>query len=420
LKPTHSRYWVVVFAITLAIVLYIDRVCIAEAAPAIAKDLKISKGQLGWVFGAFTLAYALFELPSGYLGDAFGPRRVLIRIVIWWSFFTIATGWAWNFLSLTSARFLFGAGEAGCFPNLTRALNTWLPAKERNRAQALLWMSARWGGAATPYLVLLVLGLVNWRVAFLLFGALGILWALIFYSWYRDDPRGHRSVNAAEMALLPLASDDPSASIKVLWSSLVRSKSIWLLCGQYFASTYYFYFFITWFPTYLLEVHHFDIKKSALLAGLPLFVGGLGSIFSGWITPHVQRLFRSVSVTRRFIGVVGAGATATCLIAATSLRDPVLVVGAITVASLFSDMTLPLAWTTCMDVGGKHVGTVSATMNMMGNIGGFVSPVVVGYIVGITKCWDLTFYVMAGLYLIGAICWWLLDPVTSFENRLRD
>jgi MFS family permease len=419
LRPTRTRYWVIAFAVTLAIIQYIDRVCISQAAPAISKDLSLSKEQMGWVFGAFTLAYALFEIPTGYMGDRIGPRRVLVRVVLWWSFFTAVTGWAWNWLSLVVTRFLFGAGEAGCFPNLTKAFDRWLPLPERIRAQGIMWMSARWGGAATPALVMLVLTFVNWRVAFVLFGLLGVVWTIVFYRWYRDNPADHKDVNAAELALLPAADTAGGHHFHMPWSKLARSKSIWLLCAQYFACSYSWYFFITWFPTYLLERHQFNLKTSALLAGLPLFLGGFGSLFTGWITPHIHRRL-GVSLTRRLIGVIGLCGAAGCLVAATRLQDPLMAVFAIALASFCNDITLPGSWTTCMDVGDKYVGTVSGTMNMMGNFGGFVSPIVLGYIVGRTGDWNLTFYVTAGLYVLGALCWWLLDPVTPLEKQVKD
>jgi nitrate/nitrite transporter NarK len=187
---------------------------------------------------------------------------------------------------------------------------------------------------------------------------------------------------------------------------------MWLLCGQYFACSYAWYFFITWFPTYLLEVHRFDLKQSALLAGLPLFVGGFGSLFTGWLTPMVQERLGSVSLTRRVVGATGLTLAAGCLVTATLLSQPLLAVAAIAAASFFNDVALPGAWTTCMDIGGRYVGTVAGTMNMMGNFGGFVSPIVLGYVVGRTGDWNLTFYLTAALYLLGAVCWWLLDATT--------
>ena len=147
-RRTRTRHWLIVFAVALAVIQYIDRVCISQAAPYISRDLNLTPQQLGWVFSAFTLAYALFEIPCGYLGDRIGPRKVLLRIVLWWSFFTAATGWVKSWGALVVTRFLFGAGEAGCFPNLTKAFARWLPPGEQMRAQGIMWMSARWGNGA--------------------------------------------------------------------------------------------------------------------------------------------------------------------------------------------------------------------------------------------------------------------------------
>lgn len=418
IRPTRARYWVIVFAITLAVIQYIDRVCISQAAPEVSRDLGLTKEQMGWVFSAFTLAYALFEIPTGYWGDRNGPRRVLLRVVLWWSFFTAATGWAWNWASLVVTRFLFGAGEAGCFPNLTKAFEGWLPLRERLRAQGVMWMSARWGGAVTPYLVFVVLGWVNWRLAFLLFGLLGVCWAVVFALWFVDNPREHPSVNAAEAALLPERKTD-GGHFAVPWRMLIRAPSVWCLCAQYFACSYAWYFFITWFPTYLLEVHKFDLKRSALLAGLPLLLGGCGCLAAGAIAPRLQRRFARAGLIRRLFGVVGQGGAGACLLAATWLREPAFAVGAIALASFSNDLSIPGSWTTCMDVGGRYVGTLSGMMNMVGNVGGFLSPIVLGYIVGRTGDWNLTFYVTAGVYLLGAVCWWCIDPVTPLEDQSR-
>ncbi len=415
-SPSRARYWLVVFAVTLAIIQYVDRVCISQAAPHVSAELGLSKEQMGWVFSAFTLAYALFEIPTGYWGDRRGPKRVLIRVVLWWSFFTVATGWVWNWASLVVTRFLFGAGEAGCFPNLTKAFESWLPRTERIRAQSVMWMSARWGGAVTPYLVFLVLTVVNWRVSFLLFGLLGIVWVFFFARWFRDNPREHPAVNVAEAALMPeRVAGEAGGHFHVPWGKLLRARSVWCICGQYFACSYAWYFFITWFPTYLLEVHRFDLKQSALLAGLPLLLGGCGCLLVGVITPPVQRLIGSAGLTRRLLGVVGFTGAACCLLAATWLKQPMLAVGAIALASLCNDITIPGSWTTCMDIGGRYVGTISGMMNMVGNIGGFLSPIVLGYIVGRTGDWNLTFYVTAAVYAGGALCWWLIDPVTPLK-----
>jgi len=230
LRPTRARYWVVVFAVALAIIQYVDRVSISKAMPFIQRDLHFTHVQAGYIFGAFTLAYALFEIPTGWLGDTFGPRKVLLRIVLWWSFFTAATAHASSAVAMMVVRFLFGAGEAGCFPNVTKAFSTWLRPDERVRAQGVLWLAARWGGAVTPLLVLGVLGVVSsWRRAFELFGGLGLVWAFFFYRWFRDNPHEHPSVNDAEKAMLTGVENLASRHAKVPWAVFFRSRC-WRAC----------------------------------------------------------------------------------------------------------------------------------------------------------------------------------------------
>ena len=197
------------FAVALAVIQYIDRVCISQAAPLVSEDLGLSPRQMGYVFSAFTLAYALFEIPAGYLGDRIGPRKVLLRIVLWWSFFTVATGWAWNWLSLVTTRFLFGAGEAGCFPNLAKAFHRWLPLARADAGPGPPVDERPLGGRGDAAARLLCLQHVHWRTAFLLFGLLGVAWAAVFFAWYRDDPRAHPAVNAAEAALVPASAPRP-------------------------------------------------------------------------------------------------------------------------------------------------------------------------------------------------------------------
>jgi ACS family glucarate transporter-like MFS transporter len=176
MKASRTRYSIVVLAIGLAVLSYVQRVAMSQAAGPISHDLHLSKSQMGLIFGAFGLSYALFEIPIGFLGDRIGVRRVLLQIVLGWSAFTALTGAAWNAASLWVIRFLFGAGEAGCFPILTRMLSMWLPARERVTAQALLWAFARWGGALTPPLVLACIGLFGWRWSFVAFASLGLVW----------------------------------------------------------------------------------------------------------------------------------------------------------------------------------------------------------------------------------------------------
>ena len=285
MPPTRARFGVIFFAVTLGIITYIDRVCISKSQGLIVTDLGLTEKQMGMVFSAFTLAYALFEIPTGWLGDKLGPRRMLMRVVAFWSLFTALTGYAWNFVSMLVCRFLFGAGEAGAFPNMTKMFTIWLPQRERGLAQGVTWLSARWGGAFTPLLVVWVLGFMSWRHAFVMFGAMGLVWAVAFYRWFRDNPRDHKGVNEAELALMEGSERNLDNHAAVPWGKFFRSRTVLLLWLYYFCISYVWYFYITWLPKYMTEVLHFDShdKVAAVLGGLPLFLGGIGCFVGGWL-----------------------------------------------------------------------------------------------------------------------------------------
>jgi len=418
-KPTKVRYWVVVFAVTLAIITYIDRAALGLAAPGITKDLGLTKAQMGTVFTCFLLAYSLFEIPSGFLGDKLGPRSVLMRIVVWWSVFIAATGQAWNHLSLVVIQTLFGAGEAGCFPNIAKAFSVWLPRDERTRAQGIVWLSARWGGAFTPAIILVLFKYMNWRTAFAAFGVLGVVWSIFFYRWFRDKPSEKKGVNAAELELLRSAEAHASHH-HIPWRTFIRAPQVWLLCGQYFCLSYSWYFSITWMPTYLREARHIDPTKGefALLAGLPLFLGGIGALTSGFISKLLNRMTGSTNATRKMLGMVGLLGASVLMASSTFFADPVLAVVALALASFCNDITLPGAWASSMDVGGSFAGTLSGTMNMMGNAGGALASFLAPQILNVSnENWNAVIYVAAGVYFVGIIFWAFLDTVTPITHE---
>jgi MFS family permease len=447
--PTRTRYKVIGFAIVLAVIQYIDRVAISQAKGDVAKDLNFTDAQMGAIFAAFGLSYALFEMPTGWLGDKIGARKVLVRVVLWWSFFTAATGWAWSYTSMWITRFLFGAGEAGCFPNLTKAFSTWLPKNERTRAQALMWMGARWGGAFTPLLVVTVMAFVSWRMAFQIFALLGVVWAVVFWLWFRDNPRDHKGVNAAELELLKENEHNVESHGNVPWRKLVTRPSMWLLWGQYFCLSYGWYFFVTWLPDYLntngrpilsnqflswlaiqmegtVRADLIQPVLKAVLAGVPLFFGGFGSLAAGLISSRLIARGSGVKTVRRSFGVIGFTGASGLLMLSFYIQDPLLAMLAMGMASFCNDLTMPGSWSACMDIGGKYAGTVSGSMNMMGNFGGMAGPLVVGYVLaattlssatGTTKNWELVFAISSVIYFLGALFWLFIDPVTPLEEE---
>jgi ACS family glucarate transporter-like MFS transporter len=410
MKASHARYKVIFLALGLAVLSYMQRVAISEAAGPIARDLRIPKQQMGIVFGAFALSYALFEIPAGLLGDRLGVKRVLTQIVLAWSVCTALTGAAWNVASLVCIRFLFGAGEAGCFPNLTRMLSAWLPERERVRAQSVMWSCTRWGGAVTPPLALLCIGWFGWRWAFVGFASLGFLWCAIFLVCFRDDPAQHPSVNDAERGLL-----EASRALtrqergKKHWTSLLFTRQVLLLFVQYFFLSYVWCFYITWLPTYLREGRGQSPERAAALAVLPLLFGGFGSLASG-LAP--------ARFSRRAIAFCGFLLTAILLVAMTHIQSVFPAMLAMGLASFSSDLTMPISWDACVEIGGPYTATVAAAMNMMGNLAGFVAPVVGGVILEKSGGnWNLLIDTMAVAAIVSASCWLTLNPELAQKHR---
>jgi len=402
MKPTHARYWVVIFALALAMIMYIQRVAISQAIVPISADLHLNKAQTGLVLGAFGLSYALFEIPMGLLGDKLGVRWVLSQLVLIWSAFTALTGAAWNLTSLWIIRFLFGAGEAGCFPNLTRMLSAWLPLNERVRAQAVMWAFGRWGGALAPPVAFFVIYHFGWRWGFVALALLGVGWTAFFLPWFRNDPAEHKSVNKEELAMLEGSRELVLHDHGVPWYRLLLQLDIFFLGLQYFGFSYTWYFYVTWLPTWLQQSRGLDPKTAAGYAMIPLAMGGLGSIVSG---------FLPMSVPRKWVAIFGFSATAVLIFVISGMPGVMLPMALMGLASFTSDLTMPISWNTCVEIGKQYTATVSSTMNMLGNFAGFVAPVVFGLILQETgNNWAMVMYTMAAAAVVSAACWFFLEP----------
>jgi MFS family permease len=411
------RYGVVFFAVTLAIITYIDRVCIMKSAGLIQEDLKINDFELGWVLGIFAWTYGLFEVPWGVLSDRIGAKKVLLRIVLCWSFFTAATGWAWSFPSLLLMRACFGAGEAGCFPSVAKTFTTWLTEDERVRAQGILWLSARWAGALTPLLVVFILGFISWRHTFELFGVLGVVWFYFFNRSYRDNPRDHPGVNPAELAILATPAFRGSDSPRVDWRKICGSPRVWLLSLQFFCLAYAAAFYQSWMTPYVKSLGLTGIL-GALLDGLPLYFMGLGSLFCGLFLSRMTAWTGSESRGRRLAALTGFLGSAALLFLSTRVPGAILALIVMGLAGFTNDLVMPASWAASMDIGGRYAGTVSAVMNMVGSAGaglaGVLAPRIKEWGGG---GWNSVLYVSSIVYLLGALCWLFLDPKTPLDQR---
>ena len=412
---TRGRHKLVGFTLALVAVAYLDRVCISTAAPAIESDLGLSNSQMGVVFSAFTLAYALFEVPSGWFADRFGARLTLTRIVVWWSAMTAATGLATGFASLVAIRLLFGMGEAGTFPATARAYARWLPQSERGRAFGLAIMTGALGGAVTQPLVVTLLALTSWRHVFAIFGVVGIAWAGAWWRWFRDDPATHPAVNAAELVEIAAGGVAQRERGIVPWSAFARNSSLVALCAMYGSAIYGWYFYITWLPTYLLKARGFDLRQTGFFAALPLVAIAGGVFAGGWLSDRLAARWGARS-GRRAPGLVGFPLAALAVAIGISAADPLTSALLLAAAAGMAALGVAPAWVVSTEIGGVHAGVVSGAMNTFGNLGGALSPVIVGVCLERWGSWKAPLFSVAVLYLVAALCWLHVDPNERLES----
>lgn len=415
--PTRARRTLLWLIFSLTVITYLDRLCISAAMPSIAAEFGFTSTQKGWIFSAFTIAYAVFEIPSGWLGDRFGARMALTRIVVWWSAFTVLTGAALGFWSLAVIRFLFGAGEAGAFPNIARAVSRWFPASEQGRGLSRSFIGLAVGSAMTAPLVFTLLEWQGWRWTFVEFGLIGIIWAVAWHRWFRDRPEDHMAVNEHELKEIRSGHSESVEALTphVPWKRLLTSPNMVYICLMYFAFGYGLYFYITWLPTYLIEARGFSIGSTKWLASLPWTVSLAGFWFGGWITDRIVRRTGSLKLARSGVGAAGYAACTIVLIAVARTSDNTMAAILLAMALCMQTVTAGAAWSVCLDVGRENAGVVTGMMNTIGNIGGALAPLVVGYAVKDWNSWTLPFYIMAGVFTFGVVMWLLVDPLKRID-----
>jgi MFS family permease len=435
-RPTRVRYQVMAFICVLSFLTYYDRQCIVRAQESIQTALSLTDKQLGLVLGAFWLAYALFEIPGGWLGDRVGSRFTLTRIVLAWSLFTALTGAATGFVALLAYRFLFGVGEAGAYPNMARIQSRWLPQVERARFGGLLWLTARWGAAFAP----LIFGeltrhveswqtmlpsdglpgwfasLPSWRIGFFMSGILGVIWCLMFYPWFRDEPRDKPSVNAAELKRIEsgrvVAADGHHMDGKT-WGRLFASPSLWAIALYYICGSFGWSFFVSWMPKYMKAQHGVSFESSELSTGLPLFCGGISCLVGGVLCDMLIDRTGWKRWGRAIFPIVGCTTAALAMLAiphVSSEREATIL---LCIAAAAFDFGQAATWATIVDVGGRYAGSATGFINMVGNLGNAAQPFI-GAIVFNAYGWSTLFGAYAAAFLLAMSMWAIINPKRQF------
>jgi MFS transporter, ACS family, glucarate transporter len=436
---TRVRFRVMLFLCVLSFLTYYDRQCIVRAQESIQTSLSISDGQMGIVFGAFWLAYALFEIPGGWMGDRTGARFTITRIVLAWSLFTALTGAATGFYSLLVYRFLFGVGEAGAYPNMARIQSRWLPITERARAGGLLWLSARWGAAFAPVIFGTMtrgigslqaslgdtsifgwlVALPAWRIAFFASGVLGVVWCLAFYPWFRDEPSQKESVSPVELHHIvagrgPMEADH-GGNIKV-WARLFSSPSLWALALYYFCGSIGWSFFVSWMPRYMKDVQHVSFDKSEWSSALPLICGGIACFVGGVLSDGFVKRSGRRRLGRAVFPVTGCLVAAAAMLAIQHAETALSATILMCVAATAFDFGQAATWASMVDIGGRNAGIAIGFVNMVGCLAHAAQPYV-GQLVFNTFSWNALFGVYAVAYLIAMTTWVVINPTRTFYYK---
>jgi ACS family glucarate transporter-like MFS transporter len=404
------RYRVLVFLFTLTLITYLDRICISLVGVRIKSEFDLTNEQFGWVLASFSLAYAIFEIPSGVLGDRIGQRSVLLRIVIWWSLLTILTGATTGLLSLIIVRFFFGMGEAGAFPNSSAVISHWFPAKETARGVSSLFLGLNAGSAIAPIIIIPIAVSYGWRASFFVIGLVGLLWAVVCYTWFRNNPSEMKGISEEEKNYIEKNRRFKKHDRNFPWKTVLRNRSLLALSSSYFCSQWGRYFFIAWMPVYLQEGKHFHENEMKITTFFVFLTGVFTALSAGFLSDWLVKK-RGLRFGRRFIGTIAQGVLSLCLFIAAISADNYLIVISLIVGHLFFSANGIASFSSCVDIAGDNAGTVAGIMNFFGQAGAFLLAILFGKLVDVANNFNTPVFVLSGVLLAGALLWFLVDPV---------
>jgi ACS family glucarate transporter-like MFS transporter len=423
------RFKMIIATFTLAMIVLFDRILLSVAKDPVAESLQLSDKQMGWAMSIFALGYALFQTPAGLMADKYGPRKILTVLVGLWSLFTALTGAVFNYGTLLAIRFLFGVGEAGAFPGMARAIYSWIPLQERGIVNGINFSGGRIGVAFALPLVAWLIDVVGWRMAFVILGAVGVLWGVAWYWWFRDNPEDHKGMSETEVEYIK---NNTNGSLKgeeegkLDFGKLFKSKQMWLLMGQYFASNFTFFFCLTWLFPHLQAKYNLEAIEAGFYASAPLIFGAFGNWFSGFLIDFIYKK-KKLELSRRAPAIIGFVLASVGILASIYMEEINMAIICISIGVFGADMTLSPSWTTCLDVGKHFSGAVSGTMNMAGNIGSFLTALAFPYLLDFTGSEVPFFYLAAGLNGIAIFLWTGIKPqqalqitqLSRYDNKRR-
>ncbi len=408
-KPFPYRYRVLILLFFLILITYLDRITISLVGVRIKAAFNLSNEQFGWVLGAFALAYALFEIPSGILGDRIGQRKVFIRIVLWWSLFTALTGFTTGLASLIAIRFLFGVGESGAYPGSSGTVSRWFPIKETAKGISWLSIGANAGAAIAPLIVIPIAVAYGWRAPFFVNGFIGIIWVVVCYFWFRNHPSEMKNITKDEVDLIEKNRRYTDHKTPFPWKTAIKNRSMWGLMLTFYCCQWVNYFFIAWMSVYLQEGRHFSENNMKMITSYVFIFGILGAFVAGILSDRLAKS-KGLRFGRRIIALFSYSIIAVLFVLVGITTNNIMVAICLMVIHFFYPFGVTLSFSACVDIGGDNAGTVAGIMNGFGQLGAFFMAVVFGKIVDITHSFTTPIFILSGVIFTGGMIWLLIDP----------
>ena len=408
-KKIPYRYRILLFLFFLNFILYVDRVAVSLLGVRIKAAFHLSNEQFGWVLGAFSLAYALFEVPTGILGDRIGQRLVLIRIVICWSLFTALTGLTTGLISLIVVRFLFGIGEAGAMPTVAGVVSRWFPQRETARSFSSIFTGQSLGSAIAPLIIIPLAASFGWRVPFFVIAMMGLVWVLVCVTWFKNHPAENKGVSEEEKNLIEKTRRFEEHLSPFPWKLVLRNPSLMALVLSFFCGQCTNYFYIAWMPVYLQNGKHFSENDMKLFSFyfFSVMVAGilLGGIFIDWLVKK-----KGLRFGRKSMGFLGLLSPAIAfLVTASTTSNQVAGISLFVGGLIYYALIGVTTFSACVDIGGSRAGTVTGILNFFGQAGAFLLAMTFGKIADMAHDFNTSMYLLAGVVLTGSLFWFFVD-----------
>lgn len=415
--PTNVRWRLLALLFAISVVTYVDRVNISVTARQMMPALGLTDQQMGYVFSAFVVGYALCQVPGGWLGDRWGARRVLAGAVIWWSVWTALTATApaigvasgvGVLSALIAVRFFLGIGESAALPNFTRAVADWLPQKEQALGIGVAIGGIGVGAALTPPLSAWIMVNWRWQTVFYLSAGLGLVVALLWYWYARDHPRDHPRINSAELRDILEGRPASASHGTTPWRRILRTPTVWWLVGSYACLGYVAYVYMSWFYLYLVNVRGFGELRGAAFATAPFLAMLVGCPIGGWLTDRLT-LPLGVTKARCLTGMGGMGLSGASIALGAWVDHPLPAVLWLSFGAGCLYFTVGAYWSSTVHLAPPYAGTLSGLMNTGANLGGSLSPTLTPWLAD-QFGWAVALGAAAGAACLGGLLWWWIRP----------